>query len=151
MLEHICKEKQERPKRKNGTTAPKPQKDVIEMEEPEETLKEFFASMKTYHGILFKPEKLNIIDEELTEKSTEFEILNSMFIYLKGIVNSSKASNQSDIIRDLQQELSQIKCQHDEEIDQKDIRHRTTIAEMEMQRDAMAREITRLNALLYSK
>ena len=151
MLEHICREKQERPKRKNGTAVAKPQKEIIEMEEPEETLKGFFADMKTYHPILFKPEKLKIIDEDLTEESTEFEILNSMFIHLKGLVNPSKACNQSDIIRQLQKELSEIKCQHDEEIDQKDIRHRTTIAEMEVQRDAMAREITRLNALLYSK
>ena len=151
MLEHICKEKQERPKRKNGTSAQKPQKDVIEMEEPEETLKEFYSDMKRNHAMLFKPEKIKIIDEELTEQSSEYEILNSMFIYLKGLVNPSKACNQSEIIQALREELSLCKYQHEEELEQKDIRHKATVAELEDKKDAMAKEIIRLNGLLYSK
>lgn len=154
MLKHICKEKQERAKRSG---APAPVKDVITMPSPQpvDTFKIFYEAAKQSFAYLFKPEILKTMDDtlddaELKDKDEE-EIFYIILTFAKAAANPVKAANQSEIINALREELSLCKYQREEELEQNDIRHRTKIAEMEVQRDAMAREISRLNALVYSK
>ena len=154
MLKHICKEKQERAKRSG---APAPVKDVITMPSPQpvDTFKMFYQDAKKSFALLFKPEILKSMDDtlddaELKDKDEE-EIFYIILGFAKSAVNPVKAANQSEIINALREELSLCKYQHEEELEQKDIQHKTTVADLEDQKEALAKEISRLNALLYSK
>lgn len=153
MLKHICKEKQERAKRKGIT----PVKDVITMPSPQsvDSFKSFYEDAKKSFALLFKPEILKTMDDtlddaELKDKDEE-EIFYIILGFAKSAVNPVKAANQSEIINTLREELSMLKYQHEEELEQKDIRHKATVADLEDRKDAMAKEISRLNGLLYSK
>ena len=123
--------------------------------QPVDTFKIFYQDAKKSFALLFKPEVLKSMDDTLDDAELatydEENILYAILGFAKSAVNPVKAANQSEIINALREELSLCKYQHEEELEQKDIQHKTTVADLEDQKEALAKEISRLNAMLYSK